>query len=311
MSIQRLKLSEFTAALRAVGVEQGDTVHVQSSLPHVGPVEAGDSREEILQFYLRGFQEALGPTGTLLVHTPFEDYGRYGVPFVVEESPSRAGVFSEFIRTRAGAVRSMHPIVSTAGIGPAAREICDGSHFEGFGWASSWGRMHRANVMFLALGLTIRSGLSFAHYVESLYGVPYQYCKVYGAPVVQAGQPVEGTFTMRVRFLDFSIAVDTQGYQDALFKSGAARAATCGRGPLHAVRAGLAFDVGVGVLEKDVYGFLAKRPAFRHGEIPCDGPTGHPRYSYDQARNRIPERDVRRPDKPVVANFDALSKQDQ
>ena len=60
-------------------MEAGDTVHVQSSLPHVGPVESGDSPDEILDFYLTSFERVLGPNGTLLVHTPFEDYARYAL----------------------------------------------------------------------------------------------------------------------------------------------------------------------------------------------------------------------------------------
>lgn len=306
MPVSRVTRAEFVEALKRAGVTPGETIHVQSSLPHVGPVEAGDGKDEVLEFYLEGFRTVLGPAGTLLVHTPFEDYGRYGVPFVVEESPSRAGVFSEFIRTQPEATRSMHPIASTAGIGPQAGAMCDGPHFDGFGWASSWGRMHRANVRFVTLGLPLRAGLSFAHYVEAQYGVPYQYCKVYDTPVYKGGQRVRGTFTLRVRYLDFSIAVDIIRYQDRLRERGALVEVTCGRSLIHTVTAHEAFDIGMELMAEDVYAMLREPPKFRAGEIPFDGPTGPSRYAYDRAEGVVPEPVTGAPPQGSPVNFDRL-----
>jgi aminoglycoside 3-N-acetyltransferase len=302
----RVSSSQLITSLRGVGVEKGDIIHVQSSLPHIGPVGYGDSSDNILDFYLDAFEKVLGPNGTLLVHTPFEDYARYSQPFDIKQSPSRAGVLSECIRTQPGAVRSMHPIVSTAGIGRHASAICDGAHYEGFGYQSSWGRMHRMDVLFVTLGLDLRSGLSFAHYIESLYGVPYQYCKVYSTPVLSAGKNIEGTFTLRVRYLDFSIAYDLNRFQQRLIEGGAARSEACGRSVIQSVRASSAFEVGIGLLESDVYGFLASKPQFREGVIPSDGPTGSPGYIYDATAGQLPDRTTKAPPQPVVANFDSL-----
>jgi len=132
--VRKLRRDELIAALRAAGVAAGDVVHVQSDLLRIGLVDAASTRHGILQFYLDGFFEVLGRNGTLTVCTAFEDYGRYGTPFIREESPSRTDAFSEFVRTRPGAVRSMHPIVSVAGLGARAAEICGGDHYEGFGY---------------------------------------------------------------------------------------------------------------------------------------------------------------------------------
>jgi len=309
--VNRLSFSDLVSSLRQVGIEAGDVIHVQSSLPNIGPIEFGDRPSEIIDFYLSAFDAVLGSSGTLLVHTPYEDYGRYSTPFDVQQSPSRAGVLSEAVRMSNGAVRSMHPIVSTAGIGKSAREICDGPHYEGFGYQSSWGRMHRSDVLFVTLGLDLRSGLSFAHYIESLYGVPYQYCKVYSTPVLSRGKTVKGTFSLRVRYLDFSIAYDLRRFQEAIQFRGLSRAASCGRSVVQSVRASTAFDVGLSFLESDVYGFLAHPPKFRVGVIPFDGPTGTPGYIFDSADGFIPDRDSDIPSQPPNANFESLVRQSQ
>ena len=200
----------------------------------------------------------------------------------------------------------MHPIVSTAGIGRRATEICSGAHYEGFGYQSTWGRMHRMDVLFLTLGLDLRSGLSFAHYIESLYGVPYQYCKVYSTPVLSGGERIDGTFTMRVRFLDYSIAYDLSQFQQILLDGGDAHSSICGRSVIQSVRASIAFEKGLALLESDIYGFLMSKPQFREGEIPFDGATGSPGYLYDSSVGLTPDRKLDVPPQPEIANFETL-----
>jgi aminoglycoside N3'-acetyltransferase len=276
----RLRCDEFADALRNAGVREGETVHVQSKLYTVGPVDSGDDREAILEFYLSGFREVLGPGGTLTVCTAFEDYGRYAVPFVWEESPSRLGVFSEYVRTRPGAVRSMHPIVSVTALGAKAREICGGPHFEGFGYESPWGRLQRMNAKFMALGLGFRDSMTFAHYIERLYGVPYQYTKIYRTPVFSAGREVAGPFTMSVRYLDFGIGGNLTLFEERLLSEGKARQVPVGRSFLQITTAEEAVEVGMRLLTENRYAFLLNPPRFREGEIPADGPTGPEKQVY-------------------------------
>ena len=126
--------ADLTRALHEAGLEPGDTILLHSDIGAVGITEAGYDRDAVLRFYLSGLLDVLGPAGTLCVCTSFEDYGRYGTPFVREESPSRLGAFSEFVRTRPGAVRSMHPILSITSLGARAEEISGGHHFDGFGY---------------------------------------------------------------------------------------------------------------------------------------------------------------------------------
>jgi aminoglycoside 3-N-acetyltransferase len=284
--VDRLTYEKLISQLRDVGLEKGDTVHVQSDLLRIGPVDAHPDRESILKFFLAGFFEVLGEAGTLTVGTSFEDYARFGTPFVLEESPSRQGTFSEYVRKQVGAVRSLHPIVSVTGIGRRAEEICGGSHFEGFGYASAWGRLHRAGAKILAFGLGVdyEGGTTFFHYVERLYGVPYQYIKVYATPVFARGQQIEGTFTMSVRYLDFGIVNDTLRFKRHLVATGHAIDAPIGRGRMMCASCDEVVQEGIKCLDRDRYFLLATPPRFRSGEIPTDGTTGVMRTVYDKAK---------------------------
>jgi acyl-CoA synthetase (AMP-forming)/AMP-acid ligase II/aminoglycoside N3'-acetyltransferase len=271
-------------ALHAAGLEAGDTVLLHSDIGPPGVTEAGFDREAILDFYLSGFLSVLGPKGTLCACTSFEDYGRYGTPFIREESPSRLGAFSEYLRTQPGAVRSMHPILSITSLGARAEEVSGGNHFDGFGYDSPWGRLHRLNAKQMTLGMSRypESGMTFIHYIEHLHGVPYQYTKIYGAPVFSRGERIPGPFTMSVRYLDFGITYDTMKFRDDLLQSDDAKHVEFGNDFIFCTTSEAMIRLGMDCLGRNRWYFLRTPPNFRAGALPMDGATGPMKSVYDQ-----------------------------
>lgn len=271
-----LAFNEFTDNLRDAGLKKGDTVHVQSDLRRIGPVDCASSREAILEFYLSAFREVLGEEGTLTFNTGFGDYGRFGTPFIRESSPSRGGVFSEYIRTRPGAVRSMHPIISVTAFGFRAEAICGGSHFVGFGWDSPWARLHRMNAKMLSLGLSPYhlGGMTFFHYVEKMYGVPYLYNKIFTTPVYSGGVEIKGPFVLSVRYLNYGILFDSTRLRLHLVDKGILSLKKVGHSVMVCGRSQEIFDETVNCFREDPYVMLKNPPSFRFGEIPMDGNTG-------------------------------------
>ena len=287
--MNKLSFQQFTDALREAGLQAGDTVHVQSDLRVIGPVEGPLTREGMLDFYLRAFQEVLGPAGTLTVLTATMSCARYGRPFVREETPSEVGVFSEFIRRQPGAVRSLHPILSVAGVGPRAEEICGGAHFEGVGWDSPWGRLHRCGAKMMTLGMGADGGgTTFFHYIETSHGVPYKYVKVMPCAVMAAGAEVPGLFSMSVRYHDFNILNTPVRLKRRLLERGLATEVQTGHARTWTTSCAAAFDVGVEALREDRWFLLESPPRFRPGEIPTDGPSGPMRLYYDRSTGATP-----------------------
>jgi len=276
---------EVVDALRALGIGKGDIVHVQSDLRSIGPTEAPLTREGQCGFYLQALQTVVGEGGTITCCTAFEDYARYGTPFNLEASPSRTDMLSEFIRTRKGAIRSMHPIVSITGIGPLAQNICGGTHFNGFGYNSPWGRLHQADAKILNLGIpsNTEGGMTFLHYCEAMYGVPYQYIKLYTIPVSVAGKIVEKPFSMHVRYLDFAIENSVNDIKSRFLKEGLAKEKKTGRSSSLCISAKTAFSAMMKYLNEDLYIYLKTKPTFRDGVQPTDGPTGEMRKMHDKS----------------------------
>lgn len=281
--MRRVSRTELTDALYRLGIQPGDVVHVQSDLRRIGPVDAPMTRDGLCGFYLDALQEVLGPEGTITACTAFEDYGRYGTPFDRQSSPSRTDTFSEFLRTRPGAIRSIHPIISVTGLGARAVEICGGSHYEGFGYQSPWGRLHRANAHILTLGMgTEHGGTTFFHYVERLYGVPYVYTKIFRHPVYSDGAEISGPFTMSVRFLDFHIVNTPVRVKRSLLNAGLARQVDTGRSSSWCASASSVVDHMMELFDRDRWVMLERPPTFRPGVLPMDGTTGDLQEVYDQ-----------------------------
>lgn len=266
-----LQKTDVIESLRESGLREGDTVLVQSNLSLFGRVQRLREKTEILEFYYSSFWEVLGHRGTLVVLTAFEDYARKGEAYHRDKSSSLSGSFSEYVRRKPNAVRSMHPVLSLTAVGANAQLLCAGSHYEGFGYDSPWGRLHRLDAKLMTFGYGVRpDGMTFLHYLENLYGVPYQYTKLFDYPVYDDDTPITGTFTMPVRYLDFGIDYDQSDFKNYLLEREAAKLVKCGRGEILSSRCSSVVDNGVIFLRSNRFGLLKAPPRFRRGEIPFD-----------------------------------------
>ena len=157
-----------TADLRALGVEAGDVLLMHSSYKSVGVVAGGP------QAVVEALLEALGPAGTLVVPTHSAentDPATWQYPPVPEQwweiirhespgfDPARTpasrwmGRLSELVRTWPGALRSDHPQVSFAAVGPAAAEVVAGHRLDdALGESSPLGAVYRLDGKVLLLG---------------------------------------------------------------------------------------------------------------------------------------------------------------
>jgi len=263
---------EYLNCLKLVGVQNSDVVHVQSDLYKIGVVDAARNRNAVLEFYMNGLRGAIGPEGTVSVATGGGDYARFGTPFIHESTVSELGALSNYVRQCPEAVRSMHPLASVAAIGPKSHEICGGAHYDAYGYHSPWAKLHHNDALITTLGLGLNDGgLTFIHYIEKLYGVPYQYTKIYNVPVLMGEENLEGPFTMSVRYLDLNVFENVSRVKNDLFEAGVAKMLPLGDGYIWAVRASSFVDFVCDKLDKDRYYLLQDKPKFVFGKIPFDG----------------------------------------
>lgn len=170
-----------TAGLRALGVRPGSVLLVHASLRSLGWVCGA------AQAVVQALLDAVGPTGTLVVptHTPMntdpDDWTNPPVPpqwgpvvrthmpaFDPRITPSRwMGAVAEQLRTWPDAVRSDHPQVSFAALGPAAAVIvADHARTDMLGEHSPLARVYdlAGDVLLLGVGHDSNTSLHLAEY---------------------------------------------------------------------------------------------------------------------------------------------------
>ncbi|ROR42661.1 aminoglycoside N(3)-acetyltransferase [Kitasatospora cineracea] len=161
--------------LRDLGVREGGTLLVQSSLRAVGPVAGG------AHGVVKALLSALGARGTLVVYTATPENSRTS-PHYREHTAGLTGAelagyhdrmpawdrrrtaaspamgrLAEVVRQWPGALRSPHPQTSFAALGPAAAELTSVHPLDcHLGDDSPVGRMYRSGAQHLMLGAPMR-----------------------------------------------------------------------------------------------------------------------------------------------------------
>jgi aminoglycoside 3-N-acetyltransferase len=155
--------------LRGLGISEGDTLLVHSSLKSLGTVEGGAAT------VISALLAALGKKGTLLMPAlTYTSVNPENPLFSSQNTPVCVGAISEYFRTLEGTVRSMHPTHSVCAYGYAARELTQ-DHFKDttpVGANSPFSQLRRCGGKILMLGCGLRPNTSM-HGVEELVKSPY------------------------------------------------------------------------------------------------------------------------------------------
>jgi aminoglycoside 3-N-acetyltransferase len=253
--MNKLLMKDLATSLASLGLLHGDTVLIHSDLSRVGPVHGISERDGILEAYYQALRGVIGEEGTVVALSCTESYARTGQPFTYETSPSEQGVFSEYLRCKAGSIRSMHPLFSVTALGSRSGEICRDASRSAFGYDSPFDRLFRMDGKILCIGVTLHY-MTFVHYVEQRYGVPYSFTKEWTYPVYRDGKPDQSRYFAFVRYLDSGIEYDFSRLIGDLEKDGAVLSARAGLSSCHLVRCSDVFTTAMNGLHKDIFYLL-------------------------------------------------------
>jgi aminoglycoside N3'-acetyltransferase len=158
--------------LRGLGIVDGDTIFLHSSLRSLGFVEGGPTT--VLSSLLR----TIGPNGTLIVPTYYQPGGTIYTTCTLPDyifDPAIHGTGlgalpAAFLKVP-GVCRSLHPTHSVSAVGPHARFVTEAHHTAPsiFGKESPWERFVQLDGKVLGLGVSM-GPVTFYHMLEDLVG---------------------------------------------------------------------------------------------------------------------------------------------
>jgi aminoglycoside 3-N-acetyltransferase len=160
-------------AFRRVGLKEGATVCVHSSLGRIGFVAGGPN--DVIDALI----ETVGPKGCVMmpsfpITTSMVDYLENGPIFDVKKSPSASsmGVITEVFRQRPGVYRSLHPTHPVAAWGYGAKHLLQDHEksITPFGSDTPYGRLATLDNGFLLMMET--NVQSFLHHLQEKVNLP-------------------------------------------------------------------------------------------------------------------------------------------
>ena len=157
--------------LRALGLGRGDNVWVQSRLLAFGLIEGG------VETVYAAIRDVIGDEGTIVVPT-YRLQAPPDEPYDPATSPSlNVGPFSEYLRQRPGAVRSLCPMHSHAAEGPLAAMLREPSGHVSLGPGSDFEQLHRHDFINVYLGIArqFHDAATYPVHVQAMLGnIPYR-----------------------------------------------------------------------------------------------------------------------------------------
>ena len=222
--------------LRNIGLKEGQTLFVHSSLGYLGIPKGGMKKEIVCETLLGAFATVLGSEGTLCLPSFTYSICR-GEVFDPSTTPAPGmGMLSEYVISgfKGSFYRSADPIFSILCIGKDAKELSQCKSFECFGHDSFFDRLYKRNGVLVNINMD--AGSTFIHYVEKSLDVPYRFDKEFSGMVTEGQLQKNETWTYFCRDLE-KPEDDTQFevWDKVAREAGIIRSATVGRGSILAM----------------------------------------------------------------------------
>ena len=227
---------QLVEALQKVGVNYRSILMVHVSLGRIGINKAGHDEATACGELLKALKMAVGGKGTILVPTYTYSLGHDEI-FDAVNTPSRIGIFSEFVRTTSGFIRSREPMLAVSGCGPAAETLLGKLPPTCYGRGSVYDRLANVDAIIATIGLDL-NWATFLHHSEELANVPYRRIKNFDGRILESdGSVVSETWSYFAAPFIECCRPDVTQLAKSLREEGVARSATVGIGEIVAINA--------------------------------------------------------------------------
>jgi len=245
-------------SLSGLGLSAGSNILIHADVTSIARLCAQSDWSASLKVLDDAINKVIGPSGNLLVPTFNWDFCK-GVPYNDLLTPSRQGVFANYVRKQARSKRSGHPIFSFSGYGPDIGNLFEGISNSSFGPNSVFDRIHKLNVNLIFFNTTFYN-CTFVHHIEHMMQVPYRYSKNFTGQVTINEKTYTDTYEFYVRDEKLNVHSYPTRLGDRLLEMQLMRFVECDSGRIYCVKAQDVYEVAINSLSKDQYYLLKSNP---------------------------------------------------
>jgi len=166
---QIISIQTFIDKLSAY-INKGDTLSLEIDTMKFGKICRGLDKNSFLESIFEAFYRLVGDGGNIVVPTFSYSWGldspkKY---FDVLNTPSKVGIFPEFLRKRTDVIRTLDPMFSFAIWGKDKKDLSKNPNRTSFGKDSLYEKIHKSNAKLISFGLK-KYDPTFVHYVEQYF----------------------------------------------------------------------------------------------------------------------------------------------
>ncbi len=165
-------------SLLKLDLKKNDIIFCHSNIGYFGKIMNTKSKDKLCKIFFDEIFNVIGKKGTLVV--PTFSYSFFNNENFTLNTPSKMGIFSEWIRKRKESCRSLDPNFSVSAIGPLKRYLTENFTRETCNSHSFFGKFHSLNGKILNFNFP---GTTIIHYYEKLLGVNYRFEKKFKGKV--------------------------------------------------------------------------------------------------------------------------------
>lgn len=213
-----------------IGISSGDTVYCHSNIGLFGRIKKFTDKEGVCSKFYSSIFDIIGKKGTLLVPTFTTHIPTNNKVFDKNNTPSKMGLFAEWVRKHPKSIRSNDPFYSFAANGANANYFCKNIPSNSFAKNSVFDKLYLRNAKLLCLN---HPGCTFLHYVERELNVPYRFDKTFSSTIIRNGHLVKQNWKIWVRYLsDDKLGHEPKKFVEFIKNESIGSFASLGRGEM-------------------------------------------------------------------------------
>jgi aminoglycoside 3-N-acetyltransferase len=250
--IDRKKEINIANSFKSLGILPNDVVMIHgdagvaAQFTHIDPSQRV---QELISQIIEYFVE-----GTVIVPTFSYSFTK-NENFDADNTPSEIGKFSESFRRYPLIRRSNHPIFSVAGKGNHFEKFEKSRIDDCFGEGTAFDLLYKLGGKIICLGCDF-DRVTFAHYVEQYFGVPYRYMKNFSGYIIKDGNQKQLTTSYYVRNVEINSILDLNFLKKELISQKKLFTSNIGRFSIIAIKTQDFLDCSIQLLKNNKFAFI-------------------------------------------------------